>query len=118
MSKNDVPDQKASMAVPPSFEVMIGSAILREVASSAAARVMRHMEEKARMNAVVGLNSIFSSITASIVAGFSWIPRGRSEALALEDIGGVIAEVSKFGVFVDSSMVEDAKLDTMSTQVD
>lgn len=86
MSKNEVPDQKASMAVPLSFVVMIGRAILRDVASSAAARVMKHIEEKARMNAVVGLNSILGS--GVIVTGESsfWILGGISEILLLEDI--------------------------------
>jgi len=35
---------------------MMGSAILRDVASRAAARVMIHMEAKARRNPLVGLN--------------------------------------------------------------
>jgi hypothetical protein len=36
---------------------MMGSAMLREVASKAAARVMMHRLAKARLNAVPGLNS-------------------------------------------------------------
>lgn len=51
-----VPDQNASMAEPCSLTVMIGMAILRDVASRAAARVTRQMEEKARMKRRVGLN--------------------------------------------------------------
>lgn len=86
MRRKLVPDQKASIAVPLSFVVMIGRAILREVASSAAARVMRHMEEKARIKAVVGLNSMFGAgVTASGV-DFSCILVGMSEMVVLEGI--------------------------------
>lgn len=46
--KNDVPAQKASMAEPPSSFVMIGKAMLRDVASTAAARVNDEMATNAR----------------------------------------------------------------------
>jgi hypothetical protein len=49
VTRNEVPDQKASMAVPLSFTVIIGSAILSEVVSSAAARVIMQMEMKAKI---------------------------------------------------------------------
>jgi hypothetical protein len=54
---NDVPAQKASMAVPPIASVMIGKATLRLVASSAAARVMIASAMNASLNLKVGLNS-------------------------------------------------------------
>jgi hypothetical protein len=57
VSKNEVPDQKASIAVPFSFSVMIGSAILRDVASRAAARVMIHIEVNARRNPLDGVKA-------------------------------------------------------------
>lgn len=57
MSKKDVPDQKASIAVPFSFSVMIGSAMLNEVASRAAARVIIHIETNARRNPRDGLKA-------------------------------------------------------------
>jgi hypothetical protein len=57
VSRNDVPDQKASIAVPFSFSVMIGSAILKEVASSAAASVMIHIEVNARRKPRDGLKA-------------------------------------------------------------
>lgn len=43
------------MAVPLSFTVIIGSAILSEVASSAAASVIMQMEMKAKMKPLVSL---------------------------------------------------------------
>lgn len=52
-----MPDQNASMADPFNFSVIIGSAMLSDVASSAAANVMIQIEPKANINAVVGLNS-------------------------------------------------------------
>lgn len=57
VTKKEVPDQKASIAVPLSFSVMIGRAIEREVASIAAARVTIQMETKARIKPLEGLNS-------------------------------------------------------------
>ncbi len=45
------------MAVPLSFSVMIGSAILKEVASKAAARVMMHIDVKARRKPLEGVNA-------------------------------------------------------------
>jgi len=47
--RNEVPDQKASIAVPLSLDAMIGSATEREVASNAAARVTTESVVKARM---------------------------------------------------------------------
>jgi hypothetical protein len=49
------------MAVPLSFTVTIGSAILSEVASSAAARVIMQIEMKAKMKPLVGLKTGDSS---------------------------------------------------------
>jgi len=46
--KNDVPAQKASIAEPASSLVMIGKAMLRDVASIAAARVRDDMATNAR----------------------------------------------------------------------
>jgi hypothetical protein len=46
VNRNEVPDQKASMAVPPRASAMMGNATLREVASSAATKVMIHMVTK------------------------------------------------------------------------
>jgi len=57
VSKNDVPDQKASIAVPFSFSVMMGSAMLKEVASRAAARVMIHIEVNASRKPLDGLKT-------------------------------------------------------------
>jgi hypothetical protein len=57
VSKNEVPDQKASIAVPFNFSVMIGSAMLKEVASRAAARVMIHIEVNARRKPLDGLKA-------------------------------------------------------------
>jgi hypothetical protein len=57
VSKNDVPDQKASIAVPFNFSVMMGSAILNEVASRAAARVIIHIEVNARRKPLEGLKA-------------------------------------------------------------
>jgi hypothetical protein len=69
VTRNDVPDQKASIAVPPSLTVMIGRAIDREVASSAAARVIMHIETKARTNLRVGLNSEVTSSRGTCFSG-------------------------------------------------
>ncbi len=66
MSKNDVPDQNASIAVPLSFSVMIGSAILREVASRAAARVIMHIEVKARRNPLEGVKAGVTGVSAGM----------------------------------------------------
>ncbi len=57
VTKKEVPDQNASMAVPLSFSVMIGSAILREVASRAAATVIIQIDRNARMKLLVGLKA-------------------------------------------------------------
>jgi hypothetical protein len=57
VTRNEVPDQKASMAVPLSFTVIIGSATLSEVVSSAAARVIMQMEMKAKMKPLLGLKT-------------------------------------------------------------
>ena len=66
VSKNDVPDQNASMAVPLSFSVMIGSAILREVASRAAARVMIHIEVNASRKPLEGLKTGVTALRAGM----------------------------------------------------
>lgn len=57
LMRNDVPDQKASMAVPWSFSVMIGRAILKEEASRAAARVIMAMDRNAKRNPLLGLKA-------------------------------------------------------------
>lgn len=57
VTRNEVPDQKASMAEPRSFTVMMGRAIEREVASRAAARVMIQMLRKARIKPLPGLKA-------------------------------------------------------------
>ena len=48
MRRKDVPDQKASIAVPWSFDAMMGRATEREVASRAAARVTVERVRNAR----------------------------------------------------------------------
>lgn len=48
VNKKEVPPQKASIAVPPRSAVTMGRAILREVASMAAARVVMANAVKAR----------------------------------------------------------------------
>lgn len=55
MTRKDVPAQKPSIADPLSFWVMIGSAILRDVASKAAAKVIMQIEPKASRKALPGL---------------------------------------------------------------
>jgi hypothetical protein len=57
VTRNDVPDQKASIAVPRSFSVMTGRAMEREVASRAAARVMIQMLMKAKRKPLPGLKA-------------------------------------------------------------
>lgn len=57
VTRNEVPDQKASIAVPLSFSVMMGRAMERDVASRAVARVMMQMEKKARKKPRVGLKT-------------------------------------------------------------
>ena len=52
-----MPDQKASIAVPFNFSVMMGSAILSEVASRAAASVIIHIEVNARRKPLEGLKA-------------------------------------------------------------
>ena len=69
VTRKEVPDQKASIAVPLSFTVMMGKAILSDVASSAAASVIIAMETNASRNPFVGLKG--GSMSAS---------GGRSEA--------------------------------------
>jgi len=49
------------MAVPLSFSVIIGKAILRDVASRAAARVIMHIDTKARIKPLPGLKAGFTS---------------------------------------------------------
>jgi hypothetical protein len=56
VSRNDVPAQKASMAVPLSFSVIMGRAILRDVASRAAADVTIQIEINAKRKPRPGLN--------------------------------------------------------------
>jgi hypothetical protein len=63
VSKNEVPDQNASIAVPFSFSVMIGSAMLKYVASSAAARVITHIDVKASRKPLDGVKA---GVTLSI----------------------------------------------------
>lgn len=50
-----MPAQNASIAVPFSSPVMTGRAMLRDVASSAAASVMMQIDVKARMRSLLGL---------------------------------------------------------------
>ena len=57
VTRKEVPDQKAWIAVPCSFWVMMGSAILRDVASRAAASVMIQREVKASISGLPALNS-------------------------------------------------------------
>jgi hypothetical protein len=57
VSKNDVPDQKASMAVPLSLSVITGRAIPRDGASIAAAKVTIQILWKTSMNPFLGLNA-------------------------------------------------------------
>ena len=57
VTRKEVPDQKASIAVPRSFSVIMGRAILSEVASRAAARVMMQILKKARRKPLPGLKA-------------------------------------------------------------
>lgn len=55
------------MAEPFNFSVMIGSAILKDVASSAAARVMIQIDANANIKALPGLNSAWKSSNGGIL---------------------------------------------------
>lgn len=66
VTRKEVPDQKASIADPLSFTVMMGNAILRDVASSAAASVMMQMEANASMNPFTGLKGAWKSSNGGI----------------------------------------------------
>jgi len=66
VSKNEVPDQKASIAVPPRESAMMGNATLREVASSAATKVMIHMVTNIIWNLHPGLKPPAATLSASI----------------------------------------------------
>ena len=57
VNKNDVPDQKASIALPFSFCAIIGRATDKDVASSAAARFMIIKLKNATRNRQSGLKS-------------------------------------------------------------
>lgn len=61
VTRKEVPDQKASIAVPLSFSVMIGMAIERDVASRAAASVMMQMLMNAKRNPLPGLKAGWKS---------------------------------------------------------
>jgi hypothetical protein len=69
-TRNEVPDQKASIAVPLSFCVIIGSAMLRDVASRATASVIMHIEKKASKKPLVSLNSFSISFRGSELSFF------------------------------------------------
>jgi hypothetical protein len=69
VTRKEVPDQKASMAVPRSFSVMMGRAILREVASRAAARVIMQMLMKAKRKPLPGLKAGWK-FSKGAMAGF------------------------------------------------
>lgn len=74
-----MPDQKASMAVPRSFSAIIGRAILREVASRAAARVMIQMLIKANKNLLPGLKAGWK-FSSGAMAGASFNSGGGGVA--------------------------------------
>ena len=69
VTRNEVPDQKASMAVPLSLSVTIGKAILREVASSAAASVTTQMDIKASTKDLPGLKTGLASSGGDTLCG-------------------------------------------------
>jgi hypothetical protein len=62
------------MAVPLSFKVIIGSAIPSEVASSATASVIMHMEMKAKMKPLVSLKTGSSGSMVGPAVKFEWLP--------------------------------------------
>ena len=91
VSKNDVPDQNASMAVPLSFSVIIGSAILREVASRAAARVMIHIEVNASRKPLDGLKTGVTALSSGM--SVDSLSPGRFAASGDAGISIVFSEV-------------------------
>lgn len=91
-----MPDQKASMAVPLSFTVIMGSAMERDVASIAAASVTRQSDEKARMKAVVGLktSNFVSRGFSSGVATPAPVSAGPFSLAPSSCDGGVTVDIS------------------------
>lgn len=85
--RNEVPDQKASMAVPWSLSVIVGRVMLREVASSAAARVTTQIDVKANKNALPALKEgcvvvVLVGTGADVGAGAGGVSeRDRSTAM-------------------------------------
>lgn len=80
------------MAVPLSFSVMIGSAMLREVASRAAATVIIQIDRKARMKLLVGLK------TAGLASSKAdWVEGCSSLRLGLEVDGRESSNFSLLG---------------------
>jgi len=57
VTRKEVPDQKASIAVPRSFSVIMGKAMDKDVASRAAARVIMQILMKARRKPLPGLKA-------------------------------------------------------------
>ena len=76
MTKKDVPDQNASIAVPLSLSVMMGRAMEREVASRAAAKVMIQILINASRKPLFGLKAGWKF--SSGVAGMSGVCVGSS----------------------------------------
>jgi hypothetical protein len=73
--RKEVPDQKASMAVPWSFAAMMGSATERVVASRATANVTKARARKARRKRQLGLKA-WAFFSLSILEGLSSSPPG------------------------------------------
>jgi len=78
---------------------MIGNAILREVASIAAASVMIAIEAKASMKAVVGLNSFATSSSGGSAGASFDIDEGRevvdSLSLLRKASGGCVTDITR-----------------------
>lgn len=115
VSKNEVPDQNASRAVPLSFSAMIGKAILMEVASRAAASVIIHIEMNARTKFRDGLNASFSSLAGAgsegsdSLLGEGWRPSNELEDFASlmereAPTGGVVAICSGQCCYIQSKL--------------
>lgn len=102
VTRKEVPDQKASIADPLSLSVMIGNAILKDVASNAAASVIIQMEAKANINDFPGLNGVLKSSRGDIDES-SFSPA----ALSLPICGSSFGEVCSLEDNDVVDMVED-----------
>lgn len=88
-SKKLVPDQKASRAVPPRAELIVGSATERDVASKAMARATVHSARKDSKNSLVGLKTGLSLTISTLPELVMVLVRCSSLASVPEDIVNV-----------------------------